>query len=60
VAHTGTAQRLFPTIGSWASYGLGSLNQNLPDYVVLGADRGLLWHGGRTALAIWDPSMVSD
>jgi hypothetical protein len=25
-----------PTIGSWASYGLGSLNQNLPQFVVLG------------------------
>src|SRR5687767_1856563 len=25
-----------PTIGSWVSYGLGSLNQNLPEYVVLG------------------------
>jgi hypothetical protein len=25
-----------PTIGSWASYGLGSLNQNLPEFVVLG------------------------
>ncbi|WLD12969.1 DUF1501 domain-containing protein [Planctellipticum variicoloris] len=25
-----------PTIGSWAHYGLGSLNDNLPSYVVLG------------------------
>ncbi|MBI1347371.1 DUF1501 domain-containing protein [bacterium] len=25
-----------PTIGSWASYGLGTLNQNLPQFVVLG------------------------
>ncbi|MBL8816890.1 MAG: DUF1501 domain-containing protein [Planctomyces sp.] len=25
-----------PTIGSWASYGLGALNENLPRYVVLG------------------------
>jgi hypothetical protein len=25
-----------PTIGSWAAYGLGSLNQNLPEFVVLG------------------------
>jgi hypothetical protein len=25
-----------PTIGSWASYGLGSLNDDLPRYVVLG------------------------
>jgi hypothetical protein len=26
----------FPTIGSWCSYGLGSLNDNLPRFVVLG------------------------
>jgi hypothetical protein len=26
----------FPTIGAWASYGLGSLNENLPEFVVLG------------------------
>lgn len=25
-----------PTIGSWAHYGLGSLNENLPSFVVLG------------------------
>lgn len=25
-----------PTVGSWASYGLGSLNENLPQFVVLG------------------------
>jgi hypothetical protein len=25
-----------PTIGSWVSYGLGSLNENLPQFVVLG------------------------
>jgi hypothetical protein len=29
-----------PTIGSWVSYGLGSLNQNLPEYVVLGVPTG--------------------
>ena len=26
----------FPTIGSWVHYGLGSLNDNLPQFVVLG------------------------
>ena len=30
----------FPTIGSWISYGLGALNQNLPQYVVLGTPTG--------------------
>jgi hypothetical protein len=26
----------FPTIGAWAHYGLGSLNENLPQFIVLG------------------------
>ncbi|MCZ6793446.1 MAG: DUF1501 domain-containing protein [Planctomycetota bacterium] len=40
--HTGRHPRegAFPTIGSWASYGLGTLNQNLPEYVVLGTPTG--------------------
>ena len=40
--HTGRHPRegAFPTIGSWISYGLGSLNENLPDYVVLGTPTG--------------------
>lgn len=29
-----------PCIGSWVSYGLGSLNENLPEYVVLGVPTG--------------------
>ncbi len=29
-----------PTLGSWACYGLGSLNENLPEYVVLGVPTG--------------------
>ena len=45
-----------PCIGSWASYGLGSLNQNLPTFVVLVAEptnreqlqaiSGRLWSSG--------------
>lgn len=40
--HTGRHPRegAFPTIGSWVSYGLGTLNQNLPEYVVLGVPTG--------------------
>src|SRR5947207_5651417 len=29
-----------PTLGSWICYGLGSINENLPEYVVLGAPTG--------------------
>jgi len=40
--HTGRHPRegAFPTIGSWSCYGLGTLNQNLPEYVVLGTPTG--------------------
>lgn len=40
--HTGRHVREggLPTIGSWATYGLGSLNENLPRYVVLGTPTG--------------------
>jgi hypothetical protein len=36
--HTGrhSLEGQFPTIGSWVHYGLGSLNDNLPQFVVLG------------------------
>ena len=29
----------FPTIGSWVNFGLGSLNENLPQFVSMGPDR---------------------
>ncbi len=50
--HTGRhmLEGVFPTIGSWVHYGLGSLNDDLPQFVVLGtpiADccGGLSGHG---------------
>jgi hypothetical protein len=33
--HTGSVTFGRPSIGSWVSYGLGTLNQNLPSFVVL-------------------------
>ncbi len=33
--HSGNQQPTRPSLGSWVSYGLGSENKNLPDYVVL-------------------------
>jgi len=40
-----------PSVGSWLNYGLGSVSENLPGYVVLTAGRGLsggatLWSSG--------------
>ena len=29
-----------PTLGAWTAYGLGTLNENLPEYVVLGVPTG--------------------
>ncbi len=36
--HTGRhrVDGFFPSIGSWATYGLGSMNENLPEFVVMG------------------------
>jgi hypothetical protein len=33
--HTGNVQPIRPSLGSWALYGLGTENENLPGYVVL-------------------------
>ncbi len=35
----------FPSMGSWVSYGLGSLNQDLPSFVVLPDSRGFAPNG---------------
>lgn len=36
--HTGRhrVDGFFPAIGSWASYGLGNINENLPEFIVMG------------------------
>ncbi len=36
--HTGRkiSEGAYPTVGSWVSYGLGTANRNLPEFVVLG------------------------
>lgn len=49
--NTGIARPGFPSAGAWVTYALGSENQNLPGYVVLGNDQGikggpLNWHAG--------------
>ena len=38
--NTGFVRAGFPSAGSWVTYGLGSANQNLPGFVVLGNRRG--------------------
>lgn len=39
-SNSGFQSNGFPSVGSWLSYGLGSLNESLPDYVVLPDVRG--------------------
>ncbi len=34
-AHTGSAQFARPSMGAWLSYGLGTVNRNLPSFMVL-------------------------
>ena len=38
--NSGLARPGFPTAGAWINFGLGSENQNLPGYVVLGNTKG--------------------
>ncbi len=38
--NTGFIRQGYPSLGSWVSYGLGTLNQNLPAFVVLLDPRG--------------------
>ncbi len=49
--NTGIARPGYPSAGAWITYALGSDNQNLPGYVVLGNNQGikggpLNWHAG--------------
>jgi hypothetical protein len=38
--NTGMLRQGFPSLGSWVTYGLGTVNQNLPAYVVMLDHRG--------------------
>src|SRR5262249_53174336 len=38
--NTGYLRQGYPSLGSWVTYGLGTVNQNLPAYVVLLDHRG--------------------
>ncbi len=49
----------FPGAGCWVSYGLGSLNENLPTFVVLPDHRGLASNGVKNWDAAFLPSQHS-
>jgi len=44
--HSGFPFMGYPSAGAWCSYGLGSLNDNFPSYVVLQAGGSVAPHGG--------------
>jgi hypothetical protein len=55
--HTGLTVAGRPSIGAWAAYGLGTVNQNLPAYVVLPDPRGLPVDGIRNWSSGWMPPL---
>jgi hypothetical protein len=44
--HSGFPLMGYPSAGAWCSYGLGSINENLPSYLVLQAGGAVPPHGG--------------
>jgi hypothetical protein len=50
--HTGSATVPMPSLGAWLSYGLGTLNPNLPPYVVL------CEHLPYAGSQVWDSSFL--
>ncbi len=55
--HTGLIVAGRPTVGSWVAYALGTVNQNLPAYVVLPDPRGLPVDGIRNWSSGWLPPL---
>src|SRR3954464_6018009 len=51
---TGFNRPGFPGMGCWVSYGLGSMNENLPTFVVLPDHRGLASNGTKN----WDSAFL--
>ena len=51
---TGFDRPGFPGMGCWVSYGLGSMNENLPTFVVLPDHRGLASNGTKN----WDAAFL--
>ncbi len=54
--HSGKFQASYPTWGSWINYGLGTVNQNLPAYVVLTDPAGMPVDNVRNWTSGWLPA----
>jgi Protein of unknown function (DUF1501) len=55
--HGGKFQAGYPTLGAWTLYGLGTVNRNLPAYVVMSDPGGLPVDGVRNWTAGWLPAV---
>ena len=53
---TGFQEPGFPGMGAWVSYGLGTLNENLPTFVVLPDHRGFASNGPRNWASAFLPA----
>lgn len=53
---TGFQRPGFPGMGSWVSYGLGSINENLPTFVVLPDHRGFASNGPKNWASAFLPA----
>ncbi len=53
--HTGSAQFVRPSVGSWVLYGLGTPNQNLPGFVTINPPAGLAGRRIMAALSFLPP-----
>ena len=53
---TGFQQPGFPGMGAWISYGLGSINENLPTFVVLPDHRGFASNGPKNWASAFLPA----
>ncbi len=56
--HSGRLFMGYPTLGAWTVYGLGSVNQNLPAYVVLNDPLGMPKNGTRNWTSGFLPPIV--
>lgn len=54
--HSGKFQAGYPTWGAWVNYGLGTVNQNLPAYVVLTDPAGMPVDNVRNWTSGWLPA----
>ena len=54
--HSGKTQALWPTMGSWICYALGSENQNMPGFVVLRDPKGYTDGGANHWTSGWLPA----